>query len=240
MKMTRRSMERYVGYSGGGKSELRMLELLYGYLPEDKEVTRERLGAWRHSLGEKLTERTVKGYVHAANGYVTYMGHKELRFRQGKPSDLEGRTFGRLTAIEPTGARTPGDPSVRWRCRCACGKETIVPAKKLINGTIRSCGCMRTELLLEKNGYIENTCLKKVFSEKLRADNTSGYTGVFEKDGRWCARIMYKGVNYNLGTYDELDEAVKARRAAEARVKDDARRLLAVWEAQRAQQAAQF
>jgi hypothetical protein len=59
----------------------------------------------------------------------------------GRPLDLAGQTFGRLTALAPTTERRRG--SVVWRCRCACGREVKVPSRSLRSGDNRSCGCGR-------------------------------------------------------------------------------------------------
>lgn len=53
-------------------------------------------------------------------------------------ADLTGSTFGRLKVIEFAGTTKQGS---LWRCRCECRNETVVLAKKLNNGTTRSCGC---------------------------------------------------------------------------------------------------
>ena len=57
------------------------------------------------------------------------------------PSDLRGKTFGRLTAIEPTDERR--NRYIVWRCECACGNECFVSSHKLRGGTTTSCGCAR-------------------------------------------------------------------------------------------------
>lgn len=53
--------------------------------------------------------------------------------------DLIGRQFGRLTVI----AYDHEEPKYRhyWRCKCACGKETVVLASHLKSGDCQSCGC---------------------------------------------------------------------------------------------------
>lgn len=52
----------------------------------------------------------------------------------------------------------------------------------------------------------------------LNANNTSGVTGVgFRKQtGRWYAAITVGRVRHNLGTFDRFEDAVKARKEAEA------------------------
>ena len=64
-------------------------------------------------------------------------------------SDLTGRRFGRLTAIE----RVESDKSgrIRWKCLCDCGKETIVAATRLRNGKSISCGCYQKEAVRAHN-----------------------------------------------------------------------------------------
>lgn len=57
--------------------------------------------------------------------------------------DLVGRTFGRLTVIAQDGSSAKG--GTLWKCKCDCGTEKTVSAYQLINGTVRSCGCLLRE-----------------------------------------------------------------------------------------------
>lgn len=52
-----------------------------------------------------------------------------------------GKKFGRLTAIAT--ARFAPKPS--YRCRCECGRETVVMRYQLRSGSVASCGCLRRE-----------------------------------------------------------------------------------------------
>lgn len=49
--------------------------------------------------------------------------------------------------------------------------------------------------------------------------NESGHTGVTwnKREKKWMARIRVKGVQYNLGYYHDMNDAVAARREAEKR-----------------------
>lgn len=55
--------------------------------------------------------------------------------------DLTGQTFNNLTVIERTENTKGGN--ARWKCKCYCGKETIVSASNLKTGAVKSCGCLR-------------------------------------------------------------------------------------------------
>lgn len=46
-------------------------------------------------------------------------------------------------------------------------------------------------------------------------NNKSGCSGVTERNSKWIARIGYMNKRYSLGTYDKLEDAIKARKEAE-------------------------
>jgi 5-methylcytosine-specific restriction endonuclease McrA len=59
--------------------------------------------------------------------------------------DLTGQTFGKLYVIERIGTSKTGGCAL-WRCKCSCGKETIVTGSTLRNQTTKSCGCYIKEI----------------------------------------------------------------------------------------------
>lgn len=65
----------------------------------------------------------------------------------GKLMDLTGMRFGMLTVLSREGTyKSENDPFASiptWRCRCDCGKETVVMGNNLKHGGTRSCGCLR-------------------------------------------------------------------------------------------------
>ena len=63
-----------------------------------------------------------------------------------KPIDLTGQYFGYWKVIERF-ANTEGR-CTKWLCECKCGTRKVVNGATLRNGTSKSCGCMRTELLI--------------------------------------------------------------------------------------------
>ena len=131
--------------------------------------------------------------------------------------DLAEQRFGRLTALYRLDGES-GEHSV-WRCRCDCGRETDVRADSLLSGGTTSCGCRREEHEQPPLHYVAGTCIEQIDHPPLRANNTSGYTGVIPlKDGRWRAELTFQGKRRYLGVYRDLHLAVKARRKAENRV----------------------
>lgn len=64
------------------------------------------------------------------------------------PTDLQGRRFGRLVALDLIRAKRPcGDTYIKWRCRCDCGKIVVVDAASLCRRkrATFSCGCFMHE-----------------------------------------------------------------------------------------------
>jgi len=64
----------------------------------------------------------------------------------GKRIEETNNKHGRLTVIEYAGKRRR---LAHWKCKCDCGKETIVRGSHLRNGGIKSCGCLQKEIRLK-------------------------------------------------------------------------------------------
>jgi len=58
------------------------------------------------------------------------------------PADIAGRRFGRLLVIRRVPTRAG---RTRWLCLCDCGKEHEASTDSLMQGLVRSCGCLRRE-----------------------------------------------------------------------------------------------
>lgn len=71
----------------------------------------------------------------------------------GKLKDLTGQRFGRLVVIERAEnyVQPSGQKKTQWRCKCDCGNEIITVGYNLTRGLCTSCGCVRTERLVNMN-----------------------------------------------------------------------------------------
>jgi ribosomal protein L13 len=80
------------------------------------------------------------------------------RLRGGKGScgcltevnDITGQRFGRLLVTGRAENNKYGN--IQFKCKCDCGKETIVQSSLLLNGNTISCGCYRKELIQKPFG----------------------------------------------------------------------------------------
>lgn len=59
--------------------------------------------------------------------------------------NITGKTFGRLTVVALSNARTKAGTAA-WYCDCKCGnKAVLVEGASLRNGHSKSCGCLKAE-----------------------------------------------------------------------------------------------
>src|SRR3990167_6696774 len=92
------------------------------------------------------------------------------------------KRFGRLTAISdrlllPYGHK--GNKRAFYRCRCDCGIEAIVEASKLMSGHTQSCGCLRSEVVTQRN-----------------ITHGESKTWLYKRWGSMCARCADPAVRY--------------------------------------------
>lgn len=140
--------------------------------------------------------------------------------------DYIGKRFGRLTVTDYAGtAKELGKTGTAnfWKCRCDCGRESVVSQTELQSGGTQSCGCLQKERVAEQLMLLEGTSIAILERTKsqVRKDNQSGYTGVFhEASGTWAAFISFKKKRYWLGRFPDKESAIKARQRGEE-MRDD-------------------
>ena len=140
-----------------------------------------------------------------------------------KIKDLTGQRFVRLVAIKRLDKKRGS--SYLWLCKCDCGNYIETSANALLMGNTGSCGCKRIDAVRKTLGdhgeigqrvhYVDGTSVERVNQTKLQKNNTSGYTGVRARGDKWIAAITFKKKNYYLGIYENLEDAVAARKQAE-------------------------
>lgn len=130
--------------------------------------------------------------------------------------DFEGKRFGSLIVTGYAGKRAGMH---RWKCRCDCGRESVVGQTLLQSGKTKSCGCLQAGMYKENLKLVEGTsvAILEAHKKKLNRNNTSGHTGVYldGRQGKWVAQIGFKGKKYYLGSYRNKQDAVEARRQGE-------------------------
>ncbi|MBO7187027.1 MAG: AP2 domain-containing protein [Clostridia bacterium] len=137
--------------------------------------------------------------------------------------DIIGKRFGKLTVIKRSNKRAPrGKRSVPlWECVCDCGNITYKSTDVLTNPNLSMCSdCAKkyaTEKMRQKAGFFNGTQISKIQTQITESDNFSGVRGVYfdKKSSKWRARIKVKGKTINIGSYANINDAIKARKLAE-------------------------
>ena len=73
----------------------------------------------------------------------------------GKIMDLTSNRYGRLVVLSG-GVRTSNN-KVAWICRCDCGNMKKVSGENLKTGHVKSCGCLKSDLLSIRNKLMSTT-----------------------------------------------------------------------------------
>lgn len=140
-----------------------------------------------------------------------------------KQRDLTGRHIGKLTVLErsDTYASRGSRKQRLWKCRCDCGAITYKATDTLTNPDVSMCrdcaAAYGAAKARDQAGFCGGTQLSKISSIEESAENASGFRGVYldKKTERYRARIKFQGKLYNLGTFNRLEDAIKARRLGE-------------------------
>ena len=175
-----------------------------------------------HPLEKEETKVMTFGYIRVSSRDQN--GDRQLDALQVFVSEenILGKKFQHLTVIEYAGKK---NGMHRWKCRCDCGNEIIVGQTPLQSGKTKSCGCTQhngnrdISANLFYKGFIEGTNIGKLearMNSRPIASNKSGYNGVYRNSGGlWSAQITFRGRTYYLGSYEDIQDAVKARRKGE-------------------------
>jgi hypothetical protein len=92
----------------------------------------------------------------------------------GKPHDLKGKKFGKLTPLK----RFVRNFESWWKCVCDCGTEKDIRGRHLVHKQVISCGCAHTGVNAT-HGMCGTKVYKTWIKMKERCFNPSG------KDAQW-------------------------------------------------------
>lgn len=145
--------------------------------------------------------------------------NEKANMRNKYGSELIGRKFGRLQILELSKAKGFAV------CRCECGNVIEPKIHNLMTGNTTSCGCARSDNGRETStkNFLENykdmrkygTNFHSIASSKARKDNTSGVKGVSYNGKKWIARITVQHHSVYLGSFQDIESAIAARKAGE-------------------------
>ena len=81
----------------------------------------------------------------------------------GKIVNMVGKKFGKLTVVEMSDKQ---GIYYRYLCKCDCGNAKILRGASLRNGLTKSCGCIRSEYMSNKN-YKHGQCQTSAYKSAM-------------------------------------------------------------------------
>ena len=145
---------------------------------------------------------------------------------QFKSLELKNKTINGITLLEKTDKKRRG--AILWKCKCFCGNIFLAEAYRIKNGEISSCGCKRKVFRKDNfkkarkelsKGFKDGTFLNLIENNKVRKNNKTGINGISIRKNKhsisYIARICVQGKNIRIGTYRDIEDAIKARKEAE-------------------------
>jgi hypothetical protein len=83
--------------------------------------------------------------------------------------DLTGKRFGRLVVLRLY-CHGGNGKSVKWVCKCDCGKTVNIASSHLLNGSTQSCGCYHEEQFRKSTikHHMSNTRLYNIWNRMIR------------------------------------------------------------------------
>lgn len=141
-------------------------------------------------------------------------GNKRL---ENYKKELIGKRFGKLIVLDVYNEKEKEDYRYKLKCKCDCGKITHPTLISVVgkNSNVTSCGCVREERGEE---MLESYLFKgtRVTNLQMKTKSKSGVKGVRKvPSGRYTAHIWFQSKSIYLGTFDTIEEAAAARKAAE-------------------------
>ncbi|MDD9147809.1 AP2 domain-containing protein [Sporolactobacillus sp. CQH2019] len=136
--------------------------------------------------------------------------------------DLTGQKFGKLTVLKRAGQTKNGN--ALWLCQCDCGNTTVAMGTSLRRGDTISCGCLtpdritnaRQVLLTDKS--VDGVPVP-LLTKKVRSDSGTGIKGVHQRIRKghtyYEASITVNGKRKYVGTFKDINQAIRARKEAE-------------------------
>ena len=104
-----------------------------------------------------LFDIVLKGCYNPANnpGQPGRGGFMVTKEKRGRPCAVQvGERYGRLVVVRRVS--NSGRGKVRFLCRCDCDHEVLVLAEALRNGSTKSCGCLRRDLMRQRAEALAN------------------------------------------------------------------------------------
>ena len=99
-----------------------------------------------------------------------------------KIKDISGRVFGKLKVVEFYD-RDKIKKRTKWKCQCECGKEVVVDLKNLMSGNSKSCGCVGSKKISDRNKKSRIYNINEQYFDDVDSEEKAYFLGFIIGDG---------------------------------------------------------
>lgn len=202
----------------------------YGYIRVDGMANRGYRSYKCHCMkcGRDFEGNGTKVFEYKNTGCGNCRENERTAIRENEYKSYIGKKFGYLEVIDFAGYakisknRTNEVPVMK--CVCSfCGSETEIPLVRLKSGSAKTCvRCARKNLKIgneiKEMASVDGTLITAIDGRRVLNKNSStGYNGVswMPKIGKYRSYIYFKKKQYNLGSYEKIEDAIAARKEGE-------------------------
>lgn len=196
----------------------------------------ERFGRWKAQEKIKKYNNSTDYYLcecdcgtikpvrksHLKSGESLSCGCYTVDLRREKTKNHIGERHGDWTII---GIDEEEKSKKFYICKCKCGTIKKIRYVALSSGKSKSCGCSKANLTDEQLERLQSMTdasrekhlykginIANIRTTHLSEKTKSGVNGVYQREnGKWIARLGFKGKIIHLGTFETQEEAIEAR-----------------------------
>ena len=153
----------------------------------------------------------------------------KMNTRKPRKKDIIGKKFNQLTVVKPTEKRR--DHMIMYECKCDCGETRLATSWQLKSGEVTRCKKCAKQYKRDNlstfhkinnmhNFDFDGSNPHIIKKKRTNSNNTSGHRGVTwsKSKKKWVAQIVFKKQAYNLGSFDDIQDAIDARLKAEEKL----------------------
>lgn len=172
--------------------------------------------------------RTSAGWVVSDEAVQEYLAGPRRQPPPVKNKLHKGQKFGYWTVLDPEAGKNKNGQRTAL-VQCICGKTRKLAIIELVGGHSCSCGCRRAENFTQQQQEGKekgHELMRQIHRAKLAGryldkhvnkNSHSGHTGVCWRENmqKYYAYIMVNRKQIPLGYYENMEDAIAARKAAE-------------------------
>ena len=178
-----------------------------------KEQDEQLISDYKNNVKVEDTAKKIGRTVSAVKNRIVTLKLSSIykRSNQIDPNDIIGQKYGKLTVISILNEKEKQNNTISYICNCDCGKNNVIVTRKnLLNGRVKSCGCLVKEnmSMIAKKEPLEYINHENKYYECILSDESSVYFDYEDYDIVHKYRWMKDANGYICAITDSHDRTI--------------------------------